>query len=101
MATFDIENGVTTILGIALDEESGVVLDVPLQIGTDFGVKRNIKITQDHIRSGPLVNGQRYYFAVTAYNRATAEGAATTTLESAPRRPRSACRRSRRRALAI
>ena len=84
VATFDIENGVTTILGIALDEESGVVLDVPLQIGTDFGVKRNIKITQDHVRSGPLVNGQRYYFAVTAYNRATAEGAATTTLESAP-----------------
>ena len=84
VATFDIENGVTTILGIALDEESGVVLDVPLQVGTDFGVKRNIRITQDHIRSGPLVNGQRYYFAVTAYNRATAEGAATTTLESTP-----------------
>ncbi|MYB71291.1 MAG: T9SS type A sorting domain-containing protein [Gemmatimonadetes bacterium] len=84
VATFDIENGVTTILGIALDEESGVVLDVPLQVGIDFGIKRNTTITQDHIRSGPLVNGQRYYFAVTAYNRATDEGAATTTLESTP-----------------
>ena len=84
VATFDIENGVTTILGIALDEESGVVLDVPLQVGIDFGVKRNTAITEDHIRSGPLVNGQRYYFAVTAYNRATDEGAATTTLESTP-----------------
>ena len=84
VATFDIENGVTTILGIALDEESGVVLDVPLQVGIDFGVKRNTAITEDHIRGGPLVNGQRYYFAVTAYNRATDEGAATTTLESSP-----------------
>ncbi len=84
VATFDIENGVTTILGIALDEESGVVLDVPLQIGIDFGLRRNTTITQDHIRSGPLVNGQRYYFAVTAYNRATAEEAANTTLESTP-----------------
>ena len=84
VATFDIENGVTTILGIALDEESGVVLDVPLQVGIDFGIKRNIKITEDYIRGGPLVNGQQYYFAVTAYNRATAEGAATTALESAP-----------------
>ena len=84
VATFDIENGVTTILGIALDEESGVVLDVPLQVGIDFGVKRNTTITEDHIRGGPLVNGQRYYFAVTAYNRATAEEAATTTLESTP-----------------
>ena len=84
VTTLDIENGVTAILGIDLDDESGVVLDVPLQVGTDFGVKRNIKITQDRIRSGPLVNGQRYYFAVTAYNRATSEGSATTTLESAP-----------------
>ena len=84
VATFDIENGVTTILGIDLDEASGMVLDVPLQVGTDFGIKRNIKITRDYIRSGPLVNGQQYYFTVTAYNRATSEEAATTALESAP-----------------
>ena len=82
--TFDRENGVATILGIDLDEASGVVLDVPLQIGTDFGVKRNVKITQDYIRDRPLINGQRYYFAVTAYNRALDDGAATTALESAP-----------------
>jgi hypothetical protein len=84
IATWDKENGVTTILGINLDEESGVILDVPLQIGSDFGLKRNIKITQDFIKGGPLVNGQQYYFTVTAYNRATAEDAATKTLESAP-----------------
>lgn len=84
VATFDIENGVTTILGIDLDEESGVVLEVPLQIGIDFGIKRNITITEDYIRGRPLVNGQQYYFAVTAYNRATSEEAATTALESAP-----------------
>ena len=84
VGTFDVENGITTILGIDLDEQSGIVLDVPLQIGTDFGVKRNIKLTQDFLRGGPLVNGQQYFFTVTAYNRNTAEGAATTTLESAP-----------------
>ena len=84
IGVFDVENGVTTILGIDLDEDSGLVLDVPLQLGTDFGVKRNIKIDQDYIRGGPLVNGQQYYFAVTAYNRNTSEGAATTTLESSP-----------------
>jgi hypothetical protein len=84
VATYDMENGVTTILGIDLDEQSGIVLDVPQQIGTDFGVKRNITITQDYIRGGPLVNGQEYYFAVTAYNRATGAAAAVTTLESSP-----------------
>ena len=36
LGTFDLENGVTTILGIDLDDASGVILDVPLQIGTDF-----------------------------------------------------------------
>ncbi len=85
IATFDLVNGVTTILGIALDEQSGVVLDVPLQIGNDGGLQRYITMTRDALRSGPLVNGQQYYFAVTAYSRATSEEAATTTtLESSP-----------------
>ena len=85
IATFDLVDGVTTILGIALDEQSGVVLDVPLQIGNDGGLQRYITMTRDALRSGPLVNGQQYYFAVTAYSRATSEEAATTTtLESSP-----------------
>lgn len=84
IATYDAENGVTTILGISLDDASGIVLDVPQQIGSDFGIKRNITVTRDFIRGGPLVNGQEYYFAVTAYNRATGEAAAVTTLESSP-----------------
>ncbi|MFH1571192.1 MAG: hypothetical protein ABIL09_24595, partial [Gemmatimonadota bacterium] len=84
LATYDLENGVATILGINLDENSGVILDVPLQIGTDFGVRRFLKVATDALRGGPLVNGQEYYFAVTAYNRNTAVGAAVTTLESSP-----------------
>ena len=85
IATFDLVNGVTTILGIALDEQSGVVLDVPLQIGNDSGLQRYIALSHDALRGGPLVNGQQYYFTVTAYNRATSEDAATTTtLESSP-----------------
>lgn len=84
VGTFDLVNGVTTILGISLDEDSGVILDVPLQIGVDVGVKRNLKLTADAVRGGPLVNGQEYFFAVTAFNRATSEGVAITTLESSP-----------------
>ena len=56
----------------------------PCRSASTLGSSAISWITEDHIRSGPLVNGQRYYFAVTAYNRATAEGTATTTLESAP-----------------
>ncbi|MEW6750288.1 MAG: T9SS type A sorting domain-containing protein [Candidatus Latescibacterota bacterium] len=82
VATYDVENAVATILGINLDEQSGVILDVPLQVGSDSGVRRYLKVTQDAVNGGPLVNGQEYYFAVTAYNRNPAEGAAVTTLES-------------------
>ena len=85
LATYDLENGVASILGIALDDESGVILEVPLQVGSDLGVRRRAWMTHDALRGGPLVNGQEYYFAVTAYNRNTAEGAAVTTLESSPR----------------
>ena len=85
VATFDLVNGVAAVLGIALDDQSGVVLDVPLQVGSDSGLQRYIVLTHDAFRGGPLVNGQQYYFAVTAYNRATSEEAATTTLESTPR----------------
>jgi hypothetical protein len=85
LATYDLENGVASILGIDLDDESGVILEVPLQVGSDFGVRRRALLTRDALRGGPLVNGQEYYFAVTAYNRNTAEGAAVTTLESSPR----------------
>ena len=85
LATYDLENGVASILGIALDDESGVILEVPLQVGSDFGVRRKAWMTHDALRGGPLVTGQEYYFAVTAYNRNTAEGAAVTTLESSPR----------------
>ena len=85
LATYDVENEVTSILGTDLDVESGVVLEVPLQVGTNFGVRRRVGVTRDALRGGPLVNGQEYYFAVTAYSHNPSAGAVVTTLESSPR----------------
>ena len=85
LATYDLENEVTTVLGTDLDVESGVILEVPLQVGTNFGVRRRVWVTHDALRGGPLVNGQEYYFAVTAYSHNAAEEAVVTTLESSPR----------------
>jgi hypothetical protein len=59
-----------------------VILDVPKQIGRDFGLVWSATIEQDALRGIPLVNGQRYYFAVTAYSRNTVEGAPVASLES-------------------
>lgn len=68
LVTFDVPNGTATILQETFDENSGEVVRLPVQFGTDNGIKRYLSITNDELRSRPLVNGQRYYFAVTAYS---------------------------------
>ncbi len=83
LASYDVKNGVGTIIQETLDERSGEVLDLPVQFGSDNGISRRFVITEDKIRGGPLVNGQRYYFAVTAYNNAPL-GTVLKTLESSP-----------------
>jgi hypothetical protein len=61
-------NNVTIIIDKAFDPVSGLVLDKPVQFGTDQGaIQRKYSTTQDWVRGTPLVNNQRYYFAVTAY----------------------------------
>ena len=82
IATYDVSNGVQAILGKTLDDRSGVIVSVPQQIGTDSGVRWVSTIKKDAIRGGPLVNGQTYHFAVTAYSFNGSEGAVVTTLES-------------------
>ena len=84
LATYDIDDGVTTILGAQLDEASGVTVRTPLQIGRDSGLRWVARITRDATRNTPLYNGQPYYFAVTAYSYNTDPQALTTTVESAP-----------------
>jgi hypothetical protein len=64
----DLINGVKTINQETLDPISGEIVVQPVQYGTDNGISRNLTVTRDEIRGRPLVNGQRYYFAVTAYN---------------------------------
>jgi hypothetical protein len=85
LATFDLENGVTQILGNVFLPEYGTQVSVPVQNGLDVGVKRYLVITDDLLAGGPLYPGSEYYFAVTAYNY-NAEPALIEdkTLESAP-----------------
>jgi hypothetical protein len=84
VATFDVDNGITTILQDDFDPTSGVILSLPRQLGTDSGVDRFISITTDALRARSLINGQPYYFAVTAYNHGSDPVAPTQTLETPP-----------------
>ena len=82
LATFDVANGRTAILGVDLDPVTGLVVKTPRQNGSDSGIERSMVVNTDAVRNRPLVNGQEYYFAVTAYNINSDPEAITTSLES-------------------
>ncbi len=84
IATFDLKDGILTVLDNAIDPGTGVVITKPVEFGTDSGIQRYIKLTEDKLRSQPLVNGQTYYYAVTAYTVNITPGAPFHALESAP-----------------
>ena len=86
LATYDIVDGVTAILGPQLDEASGLIVHTPLQIGRDSGLRWVARIARDALRNAPLFNGQPYHFAVTAYSHNADPDALTAALESAPQR---------------
>lgn len=66
------------------DATSGQFIQVPIQFGTNAGVKRTFRMTRDYVRDiDKIYNGQEYYLAVTAYSIATVSGF-TAALESAP-----------------
>ncbi|MEO8167391.1 MAG: hypothetical protein ABI623_04030, partial [bacterium] len=83
LGTFDVAgNGIRTIYDDVFDVSLGIIVRVIKQTGTDAGVKRRVVITEDRIRSAPLVDGQKYYFAVTAYGYNPSDAALTHALES-------------------
>lgn len=68
IATYDIIDGVKTILDAVVDPISGLEILAPAQYGDDFGLTRSITLTKDYIKQTPLINGIKYYYAVTAYS---------------------------------
>ncbi len=69
-------------IDLVFDPTTGSVVALPVQFGNDVGIKRFISITEDAINQGPLINGIRYYFAVTAYNYNPEFGIVPNNLEN-------------------
>lgn len=94
LATYDLSGpqdltvfgqDVRTIADLVFDSKLGITVPIVKQLGTDNGIVRQLVINTDQIRSAPLVNGQRYYFAVTAFGFNPSDQALTHVLESTPR----------------
>ncbi|MEK7728866.1 MAG: hypothetical protein AAB354_10665 [candidate division KSB1 bacterium] len=84
LGTFDRVDEVTTIAQETFDQQSGLVLQLPVQIGRNSGIQRTVTLDRDRFREKPLINGQTYFFAVTAYNFNNTDGLTVKTLESSP-----------------
>jgi hypothetical protein len=82
LATYDLVNHITTIADEIFSEQYGAIVTVPVQQGSDGGIQRYFDVAKDHINDMPLVNGQPYYFAVTAYNYSADPAAVPATIES-------------------
>lgn len=68
IATFDIIDGVKVIKDKKIDAQTGEVVVLPVQFGTDSGIERSIEITNDAFKNAKLRNGTEYYFFVSAYS---------------------------------
>jgi len=68
LAQYDKINGIKTISQPTLDPNSGELITLPVQYGKDTGLKYQLFLSTDAVTGRPFVTGQRYYFAVTAYN---------------------------------
>ena len=85
LATFDVVDGVKQILDSKFDSQAGVTLEVVTAYGSDSGIKRYLKITNDATNGNiALNNGSRYYFAVTAYAYNLNPAFGEKVLESSP-----------------
>ncbi|RMD90414.1 MAG: hypothetical protein D6813_09165, partial [Calditrichaeota bacterium] len=83
IATFDRVNKVTTIMESFVDPQTGLILQRPIQVGHNSGIKRFLIVTSDYILDQPIINNRPYHFAVTAYNY-NPDDPLQPSLESAP-----------------
>jgi hypothetical protein len=85
VATFDLPTDPTVVLDQQFDANSGQILYVPVQFGTNNGIQRYFKFTRDYIKDiNKIYNGQEYYIAVTCYSVASVPGFLPAALESTP-----------------
>jgi len=83
IATYDLPTDPTVVMDEGFDPSSGKILVLPVQYGSNSGVKRYFEFVRDDVLDlKKIFNGQEYYLAVTAYAVATTPGFMPSTLEA-------------------
>ncbi|MGC9093939.1 MAG: hypothetical protein ACP5JH_11930, partial [Bacteroidota bacterium] len=82
LATYDRINGVGRIRDYVFDPITGDISYKSVQFGTDYGIRRSFSFDRDYFTNCPLVNGNRYYLAVTSYSYNPLPGATPNNFES-------------------
>lgn len=67
IAVFDIADSIKIVYGDVVNRETGAIERLAQQFGKNSGVQRYLRIKEDAYTNLPLINGKKYYFAVTAY----------------------------------
>ena len=84
IATYDLVDDIKVVLNEQFDLSSGAFLKVPIQFGSDAGVKRFFRFSKDYVKDvDKLYNGQSYYVGITAYSVTSVAGY-IAALESNP-----------------
>lgn len=84
LATYDLSVEPRVVFDEVFDVQSAQFVKVPIQFGSNSGIKRYFHFKRDHVRDiERLYNGQEYHIAVTAYSVAQDLGY-TAALESSP-----------------
>lgn len=85
IATYDLNNGILTVFGRTFVPEFGAESDIPLQMGTDTGIRRFFQFDRDYLGGvEKLNNGVAYYLGVTAYSVTPHPSGFQKTIESVP-----------------
>ncbi|MDH7560373.1 MAG: T9SS type A sorting domain-containing protein [bacterium] len=66
LATYDVANGVMSVLDEEYDPNTGFVLQLPSAYGADLGLSYSYTLERDY-EGFRLANGRNYYVCVTAY----------------------------------
>jgi len=84
LATFDRVDGVLQVSDPVYDEGYNAVITKPAAFGEDTGLRRSLEIRSDSLAGRRLVNGTRYYYAVTSYAYGPSASGGTRIIESVP-----------------